>query len=268
MHTFKELISIMKALRDPDSGCPWDLEQDFHTIAPYTIEEAFEVADAIERNNTEDLCEELGDLLLQVVYHARIAEEKKMFSIDDVLEQINRKMINRHPHVFGNESVSSAKSQSRAWEKSKYHERKNTVNNVRKGVLDDVPLNLPSLTRAQKLQKYAASVGFDWEDITPVWQKLDEEINELKNAFNENAAKDKFIEELGDLLFACVNLARHLSIDAEAALRKTNHKFIQRFNYIEDQADKMGKSLDEMSLAEMDQLWNKAKEEEQTGKGT
>lgn len=262
MHTFKELISIMKALRDPDTGCPWDLEQDFHTIAPYTIEEAFEVADAIDRDNSDDLCEELGDLLLQVVYHARIAEEKGMFSIDDVLENINRKMINRHPHVFGNETITSAKSQTRAWERTKQQERKNSTNNTRRGLLDDVPLKLPSLSRAQKLQKYAASVGFDWEDITPVWQKLEEEINELKKAFNDHAAKERLLEELGDLLFVCVNLARHLSIDADSALRKTNNKFIQRFNYIEDQAEKRGKTLDEISLAEMDQLWNEAKQKE------
>jgi MazG family protein len=244
------LRAIMKALRTPKTGCPWDLEQNFATIAPYTIEEAYEVADAIARGDRTDLCEELGDLLLQVVYHAQMAEEEASFTFDDVVEAICRKMVRRHPHVFGDEKARSAKLAKGFWDEMKAKEKPGTE----AGVLDGVPVALPGLTRAEKLQSKAAKVGFDWPDISYVFDKVAEEIAELKAA-----GKEAQPGEYGDLLFAIANLGRHLGIDAEAALRQANAKFERRFAHIEARLKERGKHPAASSLDEMDALWNEAK---------
>jgi MazG family protein len=246
------LRAIMKALRTPVSGCPWDLEQNFRTIAPYTIEEAYEVADAIERDDREELCQELGDLLLQTVYHAQLAEEEGAFAFDDVVEAVNRKMIRRHPHVFGDSEARSADLAKDFWEQIKSKER----TPAKSGVLANVPVTLPGLTRAVKLQNKAAKVGFDWPDIRHVYEKLSEEIAEL-----QSASRNEQLEEFGDLLFVVANLARHLEIDPEAALRAANAKFESRFGYIEQRLAQEGKSPVESNLAEMDRLWDEAKSE-------
>jgi len=260
------LIEIMAALRDPRSGCPWDIEQDFATIAPYTIEEAYEVADAIARDDLIDLKEELGDLLLQVVYHARMAEEAGDFRFEDVVRGITEKMIRRHPHVFGDEQARSARSAKGMWEKIKAQEKadKRMAREARglpereAGFLDDVPLNLPALTRALKLQEKAARVGFDWGEAAPILDKIEEEIGELRQALqagDSSAIKDEF----GDVLFALVNLGRHLRLDSEAALSGTNEKFRSRFHYVERALRDSCRTLDAASLDEMEALWQKAK---------
>jgi MazG family protein len=246
------LRAIMAALRMPGTGCPWDLEQNFATIAPYTIEEAYEVADAIERNDKGDLCEELGDLLLQVVYHAQLAAEEKSFDFDDVVEAICRKMIRRHPHVFGNEKARSAKLAKGFWEEIKAREKKNDDET---GILAGVPVALPAMTRAVKLQAKAAKVGFDWPAIGFVYDKMNEEIAELK----EEIVPEKQLAEYGDLLFAMSNLGRHLGIDPERALRAANEKFQRRFRHIENELAKRGSSPEKSTLAEMDALWDDAK---------
>lgn len=246
------LRAIMKALRTPVTGCPWDLEQDFSTIAPYTIEEAYEVADAIQRGNKPDLCEELGDLLLQVVYHAQLAAEEGSFTFDDVVEAICRKMIRRHPHVFGDEEARSAKLAKGFWDEMKAREKKA---DGAKGVLDGVPVGLPAATRAVKLQARAAKVGFDWPSVDFVYDKMNEEIAELK----QETAREKQEAEYGDLLFAMANLGRHLDIDPEAALRAANEKFLRRFRHIELELAKRGSSPRQSSLEEMDALWDDAK---------
>lgn len=244
------LRAIMRALRTPVTGCPWDLEQNFETIAPYTIEEAYEVADAIGRGSRADLCEELGDLLLQAVYHAQMAEEEKSFSFDEVVEAICRKMIRRHPHVFGDEKARSAKLAKGFWEEMKGRERKD----AKTGVLDGVPVALPGLTRAVKLQAKAAKVGFDWPSVDNVYDKIAEEVAEFRAA-----PPDKKAEEYGDLLFAMANVARHLGIDPEAALRDANGKFERRFRHIEAMLAERGKLPGQSNLAEMDALWDEAK---------
>jgi MazG family protein len=246
------LRAIMKALRTPGTGCPWDLEQNFETIAPYTIEEAYEVADAITRGSRADLCEELGDLLLQTVYHAQMAEEEGEFTFDDVVEAICRKMIRRHPHVFGDEQARSAKLAKGFWEEIKARERKGEQ--VEKGTLAGVAIALPGLTRAVKFQSKAAKVGFDWPHIDHVYDKLSEELAELKDA-----PANQRQEEFGDLLFVIANLARHMGIDPEAALRKANTKFERRFSFIEERLGEIGKKPKDSNLDEMDALWNEAK---------
>jgi nucleoside triphosphate diphosphatase len=248
------LLAIMQALRAPVTGCPWDLEQTFETIAPYTVEEAYEVADAITRGSREDLCEELGDLLLQVVYHAQMAAEEDAFAFEDVVEAVNTKMVRRHPHVFGDEAAKSAKLAKGFWEDMKAKER---TDKPAKGLLDAVPLSLPGLTRALKLQAKAARVGFDWPSIDNVYDKIMEEIREFREA-----PADKKASEFGDLLFALTNIARHLGIDPEDALRSTNAKFIRRFRHIELELEKRGRQPKDSSLEEMDALWNAAKEYE------
>jgi ATP diphosphatase len=263
------LIEIMAALRTPVTGCPWDLEQDFRSIAPYTIEEAFEVADAIERGDTDDLCEELGDLLLQVVYHARMAEEAELFSFGDVVEAITTKMIRRHPHVFGDEDARSAGMAKGAWERIKAEEKKARAARraasgmaeaagTKDGYLDDVPPNLTALMRALKLQQKAARVGFDWNEAAPILEKIAEETGELVSAM---ATRDRseITEEYGDLLFAVVNLGRHLDVEPEGALRAANEKFRTRFHYIEKMLGARGSSLEHASLDEMEDLWQEAK---------
>ena len=245
------LARIMARLRAPEGGCPWDLEQDFASIAPYTIEEAYEVADAIARQDWDGLKGELGDLLFQSVYHAQMAEEAGYFTLDDVLRGIADKMVARHPHVFGAEVIDSAEAQTEAWEARKAHER---AAKAQTGVLDDVPLGHPGLTRAVKLQKRAARVGFDWPEVGQVVDKIAEEARELTEA----APEDRF-EEYGDLLFVMANLARHLDIDPEAALRAANDKFTRRFRAIEAALAAQGRRPEDSDLAEMDALWDAAK---------
>ncbi|MFC3059550.1 nucleoside triphosphate pyrophosphohydrolase [Paenirhodobacter populi] len=252
----RRLKAIMACLRDPQSGCPWDLEQDFASIAPYTIEEAHEVADAIERGAWDELEGELGDLALQVVYHAQMADEAGHFDLTAVLRAICAKMIARHPHVFGNETRDkSAAQQTEDWEKIKAAER---AGRAEKGVLDGVALGLPALTRALKLQKRAARVGFDWPTTKEVIAKIAEEARELEEA-REVLGPAEIAEEYGDLLFVMVNLGRHLGLDPEAALRAANGKFARRFGHIERELAKRGKTPAESDLAEMDALWDAAK---------
>lgn len=262
------LIEIMAALRAPETGCPWDIEQDFATISPYTIEEAYEVADAIQRGDLDDLREELGDLLLQVVYHARMAEEAGEFAFPDVVEAITAKMIRRHPHVFGDEKARSAGMAKGMWERIKAEEKaeKRQARLARglapedhgKGYLDSIPVNLPALTRALKLQEKASRVGFDWGEAAPILDKIEEEIAELREAMaSRNSASIK--DEFGDTLFALVNLGRHLNLDSEAALGGTNDKFRERFHYVERALKESARSLEDATLEEMESLWQQAK---------
>ena len=257
MEAIAKLLEIMSKLRDPETGCPWDREQDFESIAPFTLEEAYEVVDAIDRNDSEHLRAELGDLLFQVVYHAQMASEKGWFEFRDVVEAVNHKLLERHPHVFGNEKITSASEQSRVWEVTKLRERRQERDSS--AVLENVSLNLPALARARKLQLRAATVGFDWHDVQEVQNKLAEEMQELSTAITDVGSKAEIEEELGDLLFSCVNLARHLGIDAESALRKSNIKFERRFRYIERELARRNKSPEQASLEEMDNLWQEAK---------
>jgi MazG family protein len=248
------LNAIMRALRTPGTGCPWDLEQTFETIAPYTIEEAYEVADAIATGSREQLCGELGDLLLQVVYHARMAEEEGAFGFDDVVEAIATKMIRRHPHVFGDEAARASPPAKGFWEAAKARERAQATS-AAASLLDDVPLALPALLRAVKLQKRAARAGFDWPGANDVVDKIAEEARELAQAPDKEAAS----EELGDLLFTVANLARHLEVEPETALRAANAKFERRFRHIERELASRGKRPETSTLEEMDALWNAAK---------
>ena len=253
------LIGIMAALRDPQSGCPWDIEQDFASIAPYTLEEAHEVADAIDRQAWDELPGELGDLLLQVVFHAQMADEAGMFDFAAVARAIADKLIDRHPHVFGDESRDkSAEQQVRDWEAIKARER---AGKAEKGVLDGVAMGLPALTRAIKLQNRAARVGFDWPGPGDVLDKIAEETAELVEA-RDRLGPDELTEEFGDLMFVMANLARHLKIDPEQALRAANAKFIRRFQAIESALAAQGRRPDESDLAEMDALWDAAKASE------
>jgi MazG family protein len=257
LEPMQRLLEVMARLRDPNGGCPWDLEQDFGSIAPYTIEEAYEVADAIQRGDLDDLKEELGDLLLQVVYHSRMAEERGAFAFRDVAEAISDKMIRRHPHVFGEDVVRTAEQQTSRWEEIKAAERA-AKPKPEGGALAGVPVGLPALTRAAKLTGRAARVGFDWPSPAEVLDKLKEETAELEA---EIAAGDavKAREEIGDLLFVVANLARKLEVEPEDALRAANTKFQRRFRYIETQLAAAGKRPDDSDLAEMDALWDKAK---------
>jgi ATP diphosphatase len=259
------LVAIMARLRDPQTGCPWDIVQDFDTIAPYTIEEAYEVADAIARRDMGDLRDELGDLLLQVVYHARMAEEAGHFDFAAVAEAISEKMVRRHPHVFGEEDRDkSPEQQTRDWEAIKAAERGDPAGPV--SALDGVAAGLPALTRAVKLQNRAARVGFDWPDAGAVLDKIAEETAELVEAQAEGDTA-KLAEEYGDLMFVMANLARHLKIDPEAALRAANRKFTRRFQGVEAALARAGKRPDESDLAEMDALWEAGKRAERAGSG-
>ena len=256
MSPVDRLNAIMAKLRDPVGGCPWDVEQTFATIAPYTIEEAYEVADAIERGDMDELKSELGDLLFQVVFHARMAEEQGLFAFDDVAEAIAEKLERRHPHVFGDEAAKpDGVAQKARWEDIKAGERKAKAQH---GALDDVPVGLPALARAAKLTKRAARVGFDWPSTDEVFDKLDEEVAELRV---EIAAGDldKARDEVGDLLFVVANLARKLGVEPEDALRGANAKFIRRFGFIEAALARDGRSPEQSDLAEMDGLWDAAK---------
>jgi nucleoside triphosphate diphosphatase len=295
--SISDLLAVMAALRTPGTGCPWDLEQTFKTIAPYTIEEAYEVADAIERGNMADLKDELGDLLLQVVYHARIAEEQHAFAFGDVAEAIKAKMIRRHPHVFGSPAERAAGAAPGFWERIKAEEEATKTTRVpsplvgqgggdgrtpavvvpptpipspqgggeSSSVLDGVPVGLPALTRAIKLQNKAARVGFDWPSLGPVFDKLKEELHELEDVMTADSGagnRPKIEEEFGDLLFVVANVARHLKLDPEAALRAANQKFIRRFHAIERKLAEDGRTPAQSTLAEMDLLWDEAKARE------
>ncbi|HXP75537.1 MAG TPA: nucleoside triphosphate pyrophosphohydrolase [Stellaceae bacterium] len=258
------LLDIMARLRDPEHGCPWDLEQSFATIAPYTIEEAYEVAEAAERGEPEALKDELGDLLLQVVFHARMAEEARHFAFNDVARGIADKMIRRHPRVFADAEVEGSAAQTVAWEAQKAEERraKAAADGRAASALDGVGLGLPALTRAEKLQKRAARVGFDWPSTAPVFDKIGEEIGELRAELDQGGTPERIADELGDLLFAVVNLARRLAIDPEQALRNANRKFERRFRGVEERLAAAGKPVAEASLDEMEAEWQRVKADE------
>ena len=263
--TLPDLLAVMAALRTPGTGCPWDLEQTFATIAPYTIEEAYEVADAIAHDDIAGLKDELGDLLLQVVYHARMAQEQDAFAFDDVVDAITRKMIRRHPHVFGTAEERAAGAAPGFWDRIKAQEKGDEASTG--SLLDEVPTALPALTRAIKLQSKAAKVGFDWPSLSPVLAKLKEELAELEDAIAKSAAGSEthaqaIDEEFGDLLFVVANLARHLKLDPEASLRAANQKFVRRFRYIEERLAADGRTPSDSDLAEMDALWDDAKAKE------
>lgn len=269
MAEIDRLIDIMARLRDPERGCPWDVKQDFSTIAPYTIEEAYEVADAIQRGDMHELRDELGDLLLQVVFHARMAEEAGHFAFDDVAAAINDKMVRRHPHVFGDVAAQAdAEAQLANWEELKKQERA-ARGEADTSVLAGIARGLPEWQRAVKLQKRAATVGFDWPGVAPVIAKLHEEIEEVRVEFDavaadpsDAAARDRLEDELGDVLFVVANLTRHGKVDFGAALRRANHKFERRFRRMEQLAAGEGVSLSDLSLAAQDAYWNRAKAEE------
>jgi len=257
----ERLLDIMAALRTPKTGCPWDLAQNFSTIAPYTLEEAYEVVDAIARGNLADLKDELGDLLLQVVFHARMAEEQGAFDFGDVVQAITEKLVRRHPHVFGDDTLRTAQVVEGLWERIKAEEK--AANKTgESGALAGVPVALPALSRALKLQGKASKVGFDWNDPRAVLRKIREEADEIE-AELVRAETPKAASEVGDLLFAVVNLARHLQADPETVLRQTNLKFERRFAAIERALAARGKAPQDASLTEMDALWNEAKEAEQ-----
>jgi ATP diphosphatase len=262
------LLEIMAALRTPGTGCPWDLDQDFASITPYTLEEAYEVVDAIERGDLTDLRDELGDLLLQVVFHARMAEEQGAFAFGDVVEAITKKLIRRHPHVFGSARDLSPEEVKRLWDSVKAEEKAERKAERAKmglapeaheaGFLGGIPTALPALTRAQKLTAKAAKVGFDWPDAAQVIDKIHEELEEVKEA-SSSGDRDKIEDEIGDLLFSVTNLARHFGIDPEQALRRTNAKFERRFRAVEQALGEQDRSLDEASLEEMERHWVAAK---------
>lgn len=262
------LLTIMARLRDPQRGCPWDVEQTFATIAPYTIEEAYEVADAIDRGDLADLKDELGDLLLQVVFHSCMAQEQGAFAFDDVVAAISDKMVRRHPHVFGDVSVADAEAQTVAWEEHKRLEREDNGHQDR-SALAGIARGLPEWQRAVKLQKRAARVGFDWPDVTPVFAKLHEEIDEVRAEFaalqtdpGDAVARDRLEDEIGDVLFVCANLARHAQVDVGAALRRANLKFERRFRAMEALADAEAGGLAGLSLQEQDRYWDRVKADE------
>jgi ATP diphosphatase len=260
-HPIQKLIQVMAKLRDPNGGCPWDLEQDFKSIAPYTIEEAYEVADAIERGDMKDLREELGDLLLQPIYHAQMAQESGIFDINDVIRDVTEKMISRHPHVFGDRKAEKASDVNLIWDEKKAQEKGQT------GALDGVAKALPALLRAQKLQKKAAKVGFEWKKLDHVLDKLEEEIAELREAIQKGTLAEK-MDEFGDLLFVLVNFARMNGIDAETALRDCNDKFVRRFNGMEEDFKQKNQDMKNVTLEQMESSWvqQKKKEKKQSSK--
>lgn len=260
-YTFEDLVEIMARLRDPDGGCPWDLQQNFSTIAPYTLEEAYEVADAIDRNDMGDLQEELGDLLLQPVYHAQMASESGTFTIQDVIDGVSRKMVERHPHVFGEAQAQTAEDVNQIWDRKKTQEAEGKTGGAAVSALDGVTAALPALLRAQKLQSRAAKVGFKWSRIEDALAKLDEEFLELREAIKTGSAEDQ-AEELGDMLFVLANVGRMLGLNSEDALRQCNGKFERRFRGLESVLKAQGKILEQTSLDEMTDRWNDQKRKE------
>lgn len=256
MSEIERLLEIMARLRHPEEGCPWDRQQTFRSIAPYTVEEAYEVADAIERDDLAALEEELGDLLLQVIYHARMAEEAGRFRFADVARGIGDKLVARHPHVFGTAEILDVEHQNRDWEARKAEER---AGREADGALDGVAAGLPALTRADKLQKRAARVGFDWPELKPVFAKVREELAELEHEVGSASPRERLEDELGDVLFAVANMARKLGVDPEQALRGTNRKFERRFRHVEARLKERGLKPEQVSLEEMDSYWDEAK---------
>ena len=259
MNQIDRLLQIMAALRDPDSGCPWDKTQTFATILPYTIEETYEVAEAIDQGDMASLREELGDLLFQVVFHAQMAKEAGHFDFDDVVESICDKLERRHPHVFADAVIEDAEAQSHAWERHKQRERRARAQS---SLMDDIPHALPGLMRAMKLQRRAARAGFDWDSIEPVLAKIEEELAEVRREIDNQGSHERLTHEVGDLIFACTNLARHLQVEPEEALRGVNNRFESRFRRIEALLAEQGKRVEEASLEELDALWELAKGEE------
>lgn len=264
MKGMDRLLQIMAQLRDPDNGCPWDIRQDYASLVPYTLEEAYEVAGAIGRGDVAGLCEELGDLLFQVVFYAQIATEQNRFCFDDVVESISAKLVRRHPHVFADASVADAEEQTHVWERLKAEERKEkspqaeTAHSALEGVCEA----LPALVRAQKLQRRAARVGFDWDHISPVLDKIEEELQECREVMDDPARRGQLEEEVGDLLFSCVNFSRHLQVDAESALRHASEKFTARFQKLEVGVERQGRKMQQLSLQEMERLWEQVKSDE------
>ena len=258
-HKINRILDIMAALRHPETGCPWDLKQDFASIVPYTLEEAYEVTDAVERGDLDELKNELGDLLLQVVFHARLAEESALFDFDDVVDAISDKMIRRHPHVFSDGDADNADAVRQSWEEIKAQEKAEKGKSEPDSLMDDIPLALPGLSRAVKIQNRAARIQFDWPDIEQGFDKLQEEIGEVREAI-KNRSADAMEDEIGDLLFAVANIARHLKIDPEKAVRRTNGKFISRFKYLEAQAARSDK--ESLTLEELETFWQAAKKAE------
>ncbi|MCW8854310.1 MAG: nucleoside triphosphate pyrophosphohydrolase [Gammaproteobacteria bacterium] len=258
MKNMNRLLDIMAALRTPDTGCPWDIKQTFKTIVPYTLEEAYEVADSIERGQMDELKDELGDLLFQVVFYAQMAREQDLFEFGDIVAAINDKLVRRHPHVFAGAEYKDEAALNDDWERAKSSERDQRAEADQASTLAGVARSLPALKRAQKLQKRAARVGFDWPDVAPVWNKLNEEVAELQEAVEEGD-KDKIFDEMGDLLFSCVNLARHLGVDAEEALRQGNQKFTNRFNCLESELSHQNRAIEECDIIELEQLWQASK---------
>lgn len=261
LRAISSLVEIMAALRNPEGGCPWDLEQDYDSIAPYTIEEAYEVFDAIERKDFSHLKDELGDLLFQAVYHAQMASEDKHFNFEDVVENICDKMIRRHPHVFSGAQERTSDGQTVAWEEIKAAERAQNGNEA-SGVLDGLPLALPALLRSLKLQKRAARVGFDWPDVAGVIDKFSEEVEEFYDEMPEPVDTDRLEDEFGDALFALVNVGRHFKLDPEKALRRANGKFVRRFEHIENRLAETGRTPQDVDLDAMEALWVEAKDQE------
>lgn len=263
MQEINRLLEIMAALRQPETGCPWDIEQDFRSIAAYTVEEAYEVTDAIERDDMHDLRNELGDLLFQVVFHAQMASEQDVFSFPDVVEAISDKLVRRHPHVFADDSTRDRQQLMEAWEQHKQNERREKGQPEQEqgaeSLLAHITPTLPALRWAEKLQKRAAAAGFDWDELPPVYAKLEEELDELKHEVNIKDNHDRIAEEMGDLLFSCVNLSRHLGVNPEQALRDANRKFILRFSVVEQLAQEAGRALDDCSIEELEAYWQQAK---------
>lgn len=262
MPAMQQLLEIMRALRNPASGCPWDLEQNFQSLIPYTLEEAYEVADAIERNNVDDIKSELGDLLFQIVFYSQLAEELHAFDFNDVVQAISEKLRRRHPHVFAAAKVSSAEEQTKEWDKIKQQERAAKAEESSSSLshLDDVSRTLPSIMRAEKLQKRAAREGFDWPNIKGVMAKVAEELDEVQQELDaEVQQKDRLEDEIGDLFFSCVNLSHHAGVDAEQCLRKANLKFERRFRALENKANNKGGQINQMNTDELEKLWQEVK---------
>jgi ATP diphosphatase len=262
MQEINRLQEIMRALRDPESGCPWDQKQDFSTIAPYTIEEAYEIADAIERGDMHDLKDELGDLLFHVVFHAQMASEQNEFCFDDVVKAVNDKLVRRHPHVFADNKAGTDEELLTAWEQQKASERsdKKKPDAEMTSVLDGIASSLPALKWSEKIQKRAAHTGFDWDEIAPVFEKLNEEIVELKREVDIDDNYERIMDEMGDVLFSCVNLSRHLGVSAELALRQGNRKFIGRFQQMEQLIAGDERAINQCTLDELEEYWQKSKE--------
>lgn len=264
MKPIDRLLEIMARLRNKENGCPWDVEQDFSSIAPHTLEEAYEVVDAIEKKDMKALREELGDLLLQVVFHAQMASEENLFNFEDVAQGICDKLVNRHPHVFGDATIKTAAEQTEAWEQIKAREK---AENSKPGndILAGITVALPAMTRAVKLQKTAARVGFDWPDTESAFEKLQEEVRELTYVIENEGTHEEKVEEIGDMIFSCVNIARKLDVDPEEAVRLCNRKFEQRMQYIQRELDLQRARIQDASLQELNDLWDQAKIAESEG---